>query len=386
MSACVPAGAVCYRLLTIALSYSLGNEPVKRAVIVVLVLVLIGAAGFAYKHRIDEAPVAQAAAVAVQSVSTEVVSVMPMVESVASYGNLVSARSVNIVPQSPGVVREILFTDGQKIAAGTPLVLMDSSIAQAQLQSARAQAETDMQNLRRTQSLSRQGLESTYSTEQAVSRAASSQANVQVNERRLAELTLRAPFAGTLDSSRIDVGAFVNSGDTIVRLEDTSELQVEFRMASSVALQVSAGLPVHIRVPGADGDRMVDGRISFIDPTISTDTRSVLLRAVAHNNKGEVRPGLYVRVSVDLRTHPEALVVPVAAVGNDLNASYVFVVDDKNIAHQRIVTVGLTDGDRVEVLDGVKLGERVVTVGLFRLRDGDQVAVVPATTLAKSAS
>lgn len=364
----------------------LGFESVKKILILVVILMAAGAAGLVYRDRMHDAPPVQAAVVAVQSVSIEPVRIAPMVENVASYGNLVSARSVSIVPQAPGVVREILFADGQKVTAGTALVLMDSAIAQAQLQSARAQAETDMQNLRRTQSLSRQGLESTYSTEQAASRAASSQATVQVNERRLADLTLRAPFAGTLDSSRIDVGAFVNSGDTIVRLEDTSELQVEFRMPSAVALQVTAGMPVHIQVPGMNGGNSVDGRLSFIDPTISTDTRSVLLRAVAHNSHGEVRPGLFVRVSVDLRTHPTALVVPVAAVGNDLNASYVFVVDDRNIVHQRTVTVGLTDGEQVELTDGVKAGEKVVTVGLFRLRDGDQVSIVPLRTAAKSAS
>jgi membrane fusion protein (multidrug efflux system) len=359
---------------------------VKQALIIVLVLIAAVAAGLVYRYRADQAPAAQAAAVAVQSVSTEPVRVEPMVDSVASYGNLVSARSVKIVPQTPGVVRKILFEDGQKVAAGAALVVMDSSIAQAQLESARAQAETDLQNLRRTQSLAKQGLESTYSTEQAASRAASSQATVQVNERRLADLTLRAPFAGTLDSSRIDVGGFVTTGDTIVRLENTSELQVEFRLPSSVALQVTAGMPVHVQVPGQDGDRPLDGQISFIDPTISTDTRSVLLRAVVHNTHDQVRPGLYVRVSVDLLTHPAALVVPLAAIGSDLNASFVFVVDDKNIAHQRTVTVGLRDGDRVELLDGVKAGEQVVVVGLFRLRDGDQVAVVPGTAPAKSAS
>ena len=90
-----------------------------------------------------------------------------MVERVASYGNLVSARTVDIVPETPGIISQLLFTDGQEVRAGAPLVQMDSSIALAQLQSARAQAETDMQNLRRTQSLAKQGLDTSYSVEQA---------------------------------------------------------------------------------------------------------------------------------------------------------------------------------------------------------------------------
>jgi membrane fusion protein, multidrug efflux system len=357
---------------------------VKSAIVLIVVVGAAVVAVVSY-HRTHEALPVQAAAQAVQSVSTVPVRVAPMVESVAAYGNLVSARSVNIVPQTSGQVREILFEDGQTVSAGAALVIMDSGIAEAQLQSSRAQAETDLQNLRRTQSLSRQGLESTYSTEQALSRSAASQADVKINERRLSQLTLRAPFAGTLGSSLIDVGAFVNTGDTIVRLDDTSELQVEFRLPSSTARKVTNGMPIHIQVPGTGRDELVDGKLSFIDPTISTDTRSVLLRAVARNAEKHLRPGRFVRVSIDLNTDPTALVVPAEAVSNDLNASYVFVIDDQNIAHKRVVTVGLTDGERMELLDGVAAGDQVVTIGQFRLRDGDRVKVIAAPPDAKSA-
>jgi membrane fusion protein (multidrug efflux system) len=309
-----------------------------------------------------------------------------MVENIASYGNLVSQRSVNIVPQTPGQVKQILFSDGQTVTAGADLVLMDSSIAQAQVQASRAQSDTDTQNLRRTQSLSRQGLESTYSLEQAQSRASASAANVTIDERRLEQLTLRAPFAGRLGSRQVDVGAFVLTGDTIVRLDDTAELQIEFRMPSTVALRVNQGMAVHVQVPGTESDQTVDGSLSFIDPTISTDTRSVLLRALVPNTGQQLRPGLYVRVSLDLDTHPHALVVPIDAIANDLNDSYVFVVDAKNIVHRVPVTRGLTDGRQVELLTGVTAGEQVVTVGEFRLRDGDTVKIVPPQADAKSAT
>lgn len=354
----------------------------KRVIIVILLLAAIGGGVYAYQKHMAGSASAVAAAAPIPAVSVERVRTAPMVDAIASYGNLVSERSVNIGPETGGQVKQILFTNGQAVTVGTPLVLMDSAIAEAQLQSARAQADTDMQNLRRTQSLARQGLDSTYSTEQAQSRAASSQADVKINERKLAQATLRAPFGGTLGSRKVDVGAFVGIGDTIVRLEDTSQLQIEFRMPSTVALQVSQGMPVHIQVPGSGNEAAVDGKLSFIDPTISTDTRSVLLRALVSNADRQLRPGLYVRVSLDLRTRPDALVVPLAAISNDLNASYVFVVDDKNVAHQQVATVGLVNGDLAELTDGVKLGDRIVTIGQFRLRDGDTVNVVPAPTAA----
>jgi membrane fusion protein (multidrug efflux system) len=359
---------------------------VKWIVLVILVLAVGGGGAVLYERRIAAQQHPSSVPVAVQSVSTVPVRVTPMVENIASYGNLVSQRSVNIVPQTPGQVKQILFSDGQTVTAGASLVVMDSSIAQAQVQASRAQSDTDTQNLRRTQSLSRQGLESTYSLEQAQSRASASAANVTIDERRLEQLTLRAPFAGRLGSRQVDVGAFVLTGDTIVRLDDTAELQIEFRMPSTVALRVTQSMPVHVQVPGTESDQTADGSLSFIDPTISTDTRSVLLRALVPNTGQQLRPGLYVRVSLDLETHPDALVVPIDAIANDLNDSYVFVVDAKNIAHRRPVTRGLTDGRQVELLTGVTAGEQVVTVGQFRLRDGDTVKIVPPQADGKSAT
>nr|WP_294543393.1 efflux RND transporter periplasmic adaptor subunit [uncultured Rhodopila sp.] len=357
----------------------------KRAVIVV-VLLAAAAGGAAFYHYRGTGVPPVAPVVAVQSVSTTPVQIAPMVERVASYGNLVSARTVDIVPETPGIISQLLFTDGQKVRAGAPLVQMDSSISLAQLQSARAQAETDMQNLRRTQSLAKQGLDSSYSVEQALSRAAASEAEVKINESKLSHLMLRAPFAGTLNAARFDAGGYVNAGDRIVRLEDTDNLQVEFRMPSAAAMQITSGMPIQIQVPGTGEDRVVDGKLTFVDPVISTDTRSILLRAETHGTGDILRPGLYVRVSVDLQIHPWALVVPTGAVASDLNSSYVFVVESNTIARKRDVTVGLVDGERTELLDGVKAGDLVVSIGQFRLRDGDAVKVVPAPAEAKSAS
>src|SRR4029077_7384175 len=138
------------------------------------------------------------------------------------------------------------------------------------------------QNLRRTQDLRGQGLDSTYSLEQARSQAAASQADLSINLQKLDQLTLRAPFSGTLGTRRVDEGAFLNGGETIVRLDDTSALQIEFRMPSAVAQQAVEVMPVHVALPAA-GNLPAEGKLSFIDPAVSTDTRSVLLRAVVPN-------------------------------------------------------------------------------------------------------
>jgi membrane fusion protein, multidrug efflux system len=359
----------------------------KAGIGAVLVLVLALLAGLTYERSGgDSSRTAMLEKVQRVAVETVPVSRTSMPEHVVSYGNLVALRSVDIVPEAPGQVEKLLFTDGQQVATGTSLVVMNSRIAEAQVQASRAQAEADQQNLRRTQSLTRRGLDSTYSLEQAQSRAAVSAANLAIDQQKLQRQTLRAPFAGTLGTRLVDVGAFLNGGEKIVRLDDVSQLQVEFRVPSGVITRVTDGTPVHVTIPIGGKDLAIEGKLSFIDPAVSTDTRSVLLRAVVPNSGDRLHAGLFVRVSLHLGVHRNALVVPVAAVTRDLDSAYVFIINDKKIAQRQSIQTGLSNDKLVEVVSGLNAGEQVVTVGQFRLQDGDPVDVVTQPEETKGSS
>ena len=360
----------------------------KRPIVIVAILVVAAVAGGAAwysKHK----PAAHAEAsgnTVFVPVSVREVTTQRMVNRVTSYGNLVPQRTVNIVPNESGQLIKLLFKDGQSVETGTPLAVMDNRIAQAQVQSSQAQYDADMLNLKRTESLANRSLDSMRSLEQAQSRAAVSQSDLLINQRKLDQLTLRAPFPGTLGAHNVDEGAYLNTGQTIVRLDDTSQFEIEFRMPASVAPLMKDGMPIHVRLPGNEDEVDSVGKLSFIDPVASTDSRSVLLRALVPNKQGVLRPGLFVHVRLDLDAHDNALVVPVSAVLLELSGSYVFVVDDKNIARRRLVQTGLSDDMMIEIVTGLKAGEKVVTIGQFRLSDGDAVKIVPEPVPSKAAN
>lgn len=360
----------------------------KRPIVIVAILVVAAVAGGAAwysKHK----PAAHAEAsgnTVFVPVSVKEVTTQRMVNRVTSYGNLVPQRTVNIVPNESGQLIKLLFKDGQSVETGTPLAVMDNRIAQAQVQSSQAQYDADVLNLKRTESLANRSLDSMRSLEQAQSRAAVSQSDLLINQRKLDQLTLRAPFPGTLGAHNVDEGAYLNTGQTIVRLDDTSQFEIEFRMPASVAPLMKDGMPIHVRLPGKEDEVDSVGKLSFIDPVASTDSRSVLLRALVPNKQGVLRPGLFVHVRLDLDAHDNALVVPVSAVLLELSGSYVFVVDDKNIARRRLVQTGLSDDMMIEIVTGLKAGEKVVTIGQFRLSDGDTVKIVPEPVPSKAAN
>ena len=351
----------------------------KRPIVFVAILVIAAVAGGAAwysKHKPAAHTEASGNTVFVP-VSVKEVTTQRMVNRVTSYGNLVPQRTVNIVPNESGQLIKLLFKDGQSVETGTPLAVMDNRIAQAQVQSSQAQYDADVLNLKRTESLANRSLDSMRSLEQAQSRAAVSQSDLLINQRKLDQLTLRAPFPGTLGAHNVDEGAYLNTGQTIVRLDDTSQFEIEFRMPASVAPLMKDGMPIHVRLPGKEDEVDSVGKLSFIDPVASTDSRSVLLRALVPNKQGVLRPGLFVHVRLDLDAHDNALVVPVSAVLLELSGSYVFVVDDKNIAKRQLVETGISDDMMIEIVTGLKAGEKVVTIGQFRLSDGDTVKIVP---------
>jgi membrane fusion protein (multidrug efflux system) len=351
----------------------------KRPIVIVAILVVAAAAGGAawYSKQKPAAHTEATGNTVFVPVSVKQVSVARMVNRVTSYGNLVPQRTVDIVPNEPGQLMKLLFKDGQTVETGTPLAVMDNRIAQAQVQSSQAQYDADVLNLKRTESLANRSLDSTRNLEQAQSKAAMSQSDLLINQRKLDQLTLRAPFPGTLGAHNVDEGAYLNTGQKIVRLDDTSQFEIEFRMPSQIAPLMKDGMPIHVRLPGKGDEVDAVGKLSFIDPVASTDSRSVLLRALVPNTQGLLRPGLFVHVRLDLDAHDHALVVPVSAVQLELSGSYVFVVDDKNIAKRRLVQTGLSDDTMIEIHSGVKEGEKVVTFGQFRLSDGDAVKIVP---------
>ena len=208
--------------------------------------------------------------------------------------------------------------------------------------------------------------------EQAQSQAAASLASLRSAEAQLDLLTLRAPFRGTLGARQVDVGAVVAPGNRIVTIEDRSRLIVEFRVRGDAWTYVKPGLrftldPPH---PGAEG---IAGQVTFVDSAIDATTRTMLLRGVVDNTTLGLPAGLFVGVWLEIAVRPQALAVPAAAVARDLAGAYVYVVGADGRAKRRAIATGSRDAEMIEVRSGLAAGERVVTAGAFRLRDGDRV-------------
>ncbi|HEY6867378.1 MAG TPA: efflux RND transporter periplasmic adaptor subunit, partial [Candidatus Eisenbacteria bacterium] len=176
-------------------------------------------------------------------------------------------------------------------------------------------------------------------------------------------LTLHAPFSGTVLERGVAEGQYVSADTPLFTVADLSRVWVLADVYEMDFTRVKAGDPARFTADALPG-REFEGRIAFVYPTVSSETRTIKVRMELANLGGVLRPGMYGRVAVSARGVP-SLVVPEEAVVNTGENSYVFIAHAGGRFEPRLVTVGDRDGDRLQILHGLAAGDTVVSSASF---------------------
>ena len=278
--------------------------------------------------------------------------------------------------------------EGQRVAAGTPLVRLDDAAvrdaaisARSAVASARAQAEVAQRNLQRAEQLLAAGAIAERDVESARSGNAAAQAQLasaralQASaEKNLSNTFVRAPFAGVVSQRSVSAGDVVQSGGALVTVVQPSSMRLEASVPADQLSSVRVGLPVQFTVSGYPG-RTFDGRITRVAPTADPATRQVRIIASIPNDRGGLVGGLFAegRVSSESRNAP---VVPLNAV--DQRGLAPFVMRLKNgKAEKTEVKLGIQDPatESVEVQSGLMPGDTVLLGAAQGISAGTPVKV-----------
>ncbi|MFZ5539203.1 MAG: efflux RND transporter periplasmic adaptor subunit [Pseudomonadota bacterium] len=295
-------------------------------------------------------------------------------EELQAVGSLRSNESVILRPEVSGRIATIAFRDGQPVKRGQLLVALDSSLNQAEVEQARAELDLAMSNLKRTEDLARKNFVSSSAQEQAASNVDVLAAKLKLAEARLAKMRIVAPFDGVVGIRNVSLGDYVREGTDLVNVEDIHLLKVDFRLPERYFTQLKVGQAVEVVADALPGARYA-GTVEAINPRIDASGRSLEVRARLANTDGRLRPGMFARVRVIVGERTNALLVPEEAIvplGDDF---FVYTVADGKANRVR-VKLGVRRESQVELLEGVKAGDRVVTAGMRVQRDGQPVRVV----------
>lgn len=332
-------------------------------------------------------PDATAAAAEVKpalTVTTTAVRAAPVKRSVLASGAVFAWQEATIGPEVGGYRVSALRVDvGDTVKRGQVLVQLADDMVQAEvgsrraaLRAAEARAANSAAAWRRGQAMASSGALSQanldalqadqLSTAAAVETA---RADLAMAELRLRYTQVTAPDDGTITSRTVSVGQIAQAGGEMLRLLRLGRVEWRAEVPEAQLGQLRAGQPV--RITTADG-QTVQGKVRTVAPTVQTGNRTALVYADLAGS--QARPGMFARGEIETGIS-NATLAPVAALVVQDGYSYLFVLGDKDLVERRLVHTGVVYGADVEVLDGVKAGERVVVKGAGFLKDGDKVRI-----------
>lgn len=289
-------------------------------------------------------------------------------------GTAQANESLTLTASATERVTRVAFEDGEQVEQGQVLVELARSEESAGIAEAQAALAETEQQVRRLEPLARRGIvpRADFETQRAARDAA--RARVASANARLGDRVIKAPFAGVLGLRQISAGTVLAPGDPIVTLDDVSSIKLDLAVPERDMGRVTPGQTL-MATSSAFADRKFAGVVSTIDSRIDPLSRTATVRAKLDNPDASLRPGML--LSVDLIAQPRAaVVVPEIAIQARGPLQYVMVASAAGVANERKVTVGSRRRGVVEILEGLEAGERVVTDGLVKLRDGARIAEV----------
>ena len=314
---------------------------------------------------------------AVVAAETAEVTVQPFTETIGAIGT-VESRAGHVATLTAPVatrVANVLVTAGQSVAKGAVLVELEQSGFQSALKAAHTTLASAQAARDRMQRLVDQGITPRSQLDQALADFAKAEADY-ATARRMAELSvLRAPLAGVITRMTAVLGASVDPAQVLVEIVDPSMVDVLLTVQPADAARIKVGGKVAIHSgQRASSEALATGEVVDVAGIVDSATRSVSVRVRAAPGKRALRIGETLFGEITVATRPRAITVPLAALVPEGDGFKVFVVDLGSLAHARPVTVGGRTAAFAEILDGVKAGERVVTLGAFGVEDGAKIA------------
>jgi membrane fusion protein, multidrug efflux system len=359
-----------------------GKKRITRIAIIGLIAVVVALAGIKITQIFFLVKAGQSFVPPPESVTTAKAEATQWQPVRSAIGSVVAVRGVTLGAEITGTVREISFDSGTFVKKGAVLVRLDTSTEQAQLESARADADLAEVTVKRYRQLQPGGISSQAELDLAEARVKQANAAVAALQATIAKKTIRAPFDGRIAIRQVELGQIVSPGTPIASLQSVSPIYADFWLPQQVLAEVKVGQKVRMQTDIFPGSSW-NGEISVINPEVDVATRNVRVRATFENPNGRLTPGMFANVEVLSSEKHAVIVIPATGVIFAPYGDSVYVVEEKKdaagktttVAQQRFVRLGERRGDFIAIESGISAGETVVSSGAFKLRNGMAVAV-----------
>jgi membrane fusion protein (multidrug efflux system) len=322
----------------------------------------------------------------------EVIEVVPRSISytLSAVGSLKSPEEVTISSKKSGIIEKIFVKEGDRVKKGQILVQLDHvdaklqvDMSEARMKEAEASLETNRTTLTRYQKLFETKVIPQQTYDDLVlkvkldeARLALAKAELNLARQNLSDHQIVSPIEGVVNLKIAALGEHVNVApkDEILKIVQMDPLELEFYVPENWATKVRLGARLGFTVKAFSEERF-SASLQFISPTADPSTRNVRMKALVQNPHHRLKPGFFAEISIPTGTHPNALLIPEAALLSEKGKVFVFVIQD-GVAYRREVETGVRMEGRVELVQGIQKGQQVVTAGHEQLSEGMKVEVI----------
>lgn len=338
-----------------------------RIWLVLACLSLLISAGWYYRHSAPAGkPQPRQINIRAQTVSQSLAE-----PSIKLVSKLAANRSVVISPEVTGRIVKIAVRSGQQVKQGDVLIALDAGKQQAELAEQSASVRDESRKLRDMRRLVARGAITTSELEGQEATVAQAQARADAAKYELSLRTLLAPFDGSVSLIDLSEGALVNSGDTLLHLDELAKLRLDLAVPERYLSLLRPGMAV-TATSSAWPDQSFHGVLETLDSRVSNDTQNIKARVIIPNPDGQLRPGMLLNVELSLPPQKMTL-IPAQSVEYAGEQRFVYRLEPNGKVKRVPVVLGDTHGEEVWVTEGLKVGDRIVVEGLVNLRDGVSV-------------
>lgn len=300
----------------------------------------------------------------------------PFIETI---GFVEPHRGVSVASVTPGRVDTISFSSGQKVNKGECLVGLESKVEYAKLRAIQAKIINARATYQRQVSLYKNKAAAKDSLDKAMAEYRSLSAEAESLRESIAQLQIKAPFPGVTGINQIQLGQYISPGTVITNLQDLSAMRVRFHISQADLRQIHLQQKMKLEFDAYPQEPFY-GVITAIDPAVNARSGLIQVEAEIPNSEGRLRAGMFARVAIQLPPKSGQIVLPQTAIAFSLYGETVYKVQQDQNGVLRAKQVDLKVGERqnslVLILQGVQVGDRIVTTGQVRLSSGTKIKIV----------
>ncbi len=289
-----------------------------------------------------------------------------------STGSLKPNEVVDLSFETSGKIVGINFTEGTRVKKGDLLAKINDKPLQAQLEKLQAQKKLTQEKEFRQRSLLDKDAISQESYDQIVTELQTIQADINLIKARISETELRAPFNGIIGVRYLSEGSYTNPATKIATLVNIVPMKLEFSINERYADEVNIGYPVTFTVEGSE--ETYEAKVYAVDPRIEEGTRTITIRALYPNKNEELKSGHFAPVTLLLSRIENTVAIPSEALIPEMDGEMVYVYRKGKATSVKINT-GLRTESMVQVVDGLKFGDTLITTGILQLRQNLSVVL-----------